>query len=56
MRQLFVITVVIFLAAAIASGQEQGERRDPKAGPLSRPSGNWITNAFKHRSTRMRRR
>lgn len=28
MRQLLVITVVIFLAAAIASGQEQGERRD----------------------------
>ena len=28
MRQILVITVVIFLAAAIASGQEQGERRD----------------------------
>ena len=28
MRQTLVITVVIFLAAAIASGQEQGERRD----------------------------
>ena len=28
MRQLLVITMVIFLAAAIASGQEQGERRD----------------------------
>ena len=28
MRQTLVITVVIFLAAAIASGQEQGERKD----------------------------
>ena len=28
MRQILVITVMIFLAAAIASGQEQGERRD----------------------------
>ena len=28
MRQKLVITVVIFLAAAIASGQEQGERKD----------------------------
>ena len=28
MRQLLVITVVIFLAAAIAPGQAQGERRD----------------------------
>ena len=28
MRQILVITMVIFSAAAIASGQEQGERRD----------------------------
>ena len=28
MRQVLVITVVIFLAGAIASGQEQGETRD----------------------------
>ena len=28
MRQVLVITVVIFLAGAIASGQEQGESRD----------------------------
>ena len=28
MRQTLVITVLIFVAAAIASGQEQGERRD----------------------------
>ena len=28
MKQILVITVAIFLAAAIASGQEQGERRD----------------------------
>jgi uncharacterized protein (TIGR02246 family) len=28
MRQTLVITVLIFIAAAIASGQEQGERRD----------------------------
>ena len=30
MRQTLVITVLIFLAAAIASGQEQGAIRDPK--------------------------
>ena len=28
MRQILSITVAIFLAAAVASGQEQGERRD----------------------------
>ena len=31
MRQTLVITVLIFLAAAIASGQEQGAVRDPKS-------------------------
>jgi uncharacterized protein (TIGR02246 family) len=32
MRQILVITVVILLAAAIASGQEQGESRDQSRG------------------------
>ena len=53
MRQIFAIAVVAFSATALAAGQEQGEIREPRR-IVEQVIRNWTTNAYKHRSTRMR--
>jgi hypothetical protein len=55
MRQIFAIAAVALSAAAIASGQEHGAIRDPRR-IVEQVTGNWTTNGYKHRSTRMPRR
>jgi hypothetical protein len=54
MRQALFIAVLVLTVAHMGEGQKQSARAVTKQ-VSRRSSGNWITNAFKHRFMLMRR-
>ena len=54
MRPALFIAVLVLTVAPMGVGQKQSARGSQEQ-VSRRPSGNWITNAFKHRFMLMRR-
>ena len=54
MRRALFIAVLVFTVAPMGGGKSKAQRAFTEQ-VSRRPSGNWITNAFKHRFMLMRR-